>query len=43
MEPNVVPLREGETPRLRELPRNLEAEQRLLGAVLYNNLAYTKV
>ena len=43
MEPNVVPLREGEAPRLRELPRNLEAEQRLLGAVLYNNLAYTKV
>ena len=44
MEPNVViPLREGENTRLRELPRNLEAEQRILGAILYNNLAYTKV
>jgi replicative DNA helicase len=43
MEPNVIPLREGDATRLRELPRNLEAEQQLLGAILYNNQAYGKV
>ena len=44
MEPNVVtPLREEERARARELPHNLEAEQRLLGAVLVNNLAMSKV
>jgi replicative DNA helicase len=44
MEPNVVtPLREEERARTRELPHNLEAEQRLLGAVLVNNLALSKV
>ncbi|HET9148859.1 MAG TPA: replicative DNA helicase [Alphaproteobacteria bacterium] len=44
MEPSVVtPLRDEERARTRELPHNLEAEQRLLGAVLVNNLALTKV
>ncbi|MGE5538942.1 MAG: replicative DNA helicase [Gemmatimonas sp.] len=43
MEPNVVPLRDEQSSPVRELPHNLEAEQRLLGAIFVNNLALSKV
>jgi replicative DNA helicase len=43
MEPNVVPLRDEQSAPARELPHNLEAEQRLLGAIFVNNLALGKV
>jgi replicative DNA helicase len=43
MEPNVVPLRDEHSAPARELPHNLEAEQRLLGAIFVNNLALGKV
>jgi replicative DNA helicase len=43
MEPNVVPLRDEQSAPAQELPHNLEAEQRLLGAIFVNNLALGKV
>jgi replicative DNA helicase len=42
--PNVTRLHGGEeTPQVRELPHNFEAEQALLGAILINNEAYSRV
>ena len=43
-ETNVTPLRGAETsPEPRTPPRNLDAEQALLGAILLNNRAYERV
>jgi replicative DNA helicase len=39
----VTPLRETETPAPRTPPHNTEAEQALLGAILINNTAYSRV
>ena len=39
MEPNVVPLREGEAPRLRELPRNIASCPNCTTMVLLTALA----
>ena len=41
---NITSLRDAaEAPRVRELPHNFEAEQALLGAILINNDAYSRV
>ena len=42
--PNITRLHGGEDPpQIRELPHNFEAEQALLGAILINNEAYSRV
>jgi len=40
---NITPLREGSEPPYRTPPHNTEAEQALLGAILVNNQAYSRV
>jgi replicative DNA helicase len=39
----VTPLREPDLDRMRQPPANIEAEQALLGAILVNNAAYSRV
>src|SRR6266480_16136 len=39
----VTPLREPDLDRVRQPPANIEAEQALLGAILVNNAAYSRV
>ena len=42
--PNITPLRDGDGPQATpDLPHNFEAEQALLGAILINNEAYSRV